>query len=91
MDFAGVLDRQHVPAGDRGAGLIAPALDQPFDRHLFVGREMTVPDLGGTAAGGQSSQAQGLARDDRIGAAPPPFIAAKIAKNWPKDEVGARG
>ena len=61
-----VPDRQHVPAGDRRAGLLAPALDQPFDRHLFVGQEMTVPDLGGAAAAGQFSQAQGLARDDRI-------------------------
>ena len=69
------------------AGLLAPALDQPFDRHLFVGQEMTVPDLGGAEAAGQFSQAQGLARDDRIEKLSP-LLSRRRSRKRPNEEVG---
>src|SRR5271155_2257543 len=66
MDLAGILDRQYVTTGDGRSGLVAPALDKPLERHLRVAEEVAVGDLGGAIAGGQLSQTQALAREDRI-------------------------
>jgi len=48
---------------------------------------MTVPDLGGAAAAGQFSQAQGLARDDRIEKLSP-LLSRRRSRKRPNDEVG---
>src|SRR5271170_2388300 len=85
MDLAGVLDRQHMTAGDGCAGLVAPALDQPLERHLRVGEEVAVGDLGGAIAGGQLSQAQALAREDRIEKLSP-LLSRRRSRKRPNDE-----
>ena len=38
-DLGRILKGQHVPAGDRADGLVAPARDEPPHGHLFVGEE----------------------------------------------------
>jgi len=48
---------------------------------------MTVSDLGGAAAAGQFSQAQGLARDDRIEKLSP-LLSRRRSRKRPNDEVG---
>jgi hypothetical protein len=39
IEFAGILDGQHMPAPHRRRGLIAPAFDQLVNRHLAVGEK----------------------------------------------------
>jgi len=86
VDFAGVLNRQHVAAGDGLPGLVAPALDQPIDRHVVVGDEAAESDFGGAIAGGQFSQANALAIDDRIEKLAP-LLSRRRSPKQPKDDA----
>ena len=45
IDLAGVLDRQHMPAGNRRAGGRAPPRNQPLDGHFAVGEKAIELDL----------------------------------------------
>jgi hypothetical protein len=51
---------------------------------------MTVPELGSAAAARQFSQAQGLARDDRIEKLSP-LLSRRRSRKRPKDEVVSGG
>jgi hypothetical protein len=88
MDLAGSPDRRRVAAGDGVAGLLAPALDQPLDRHILVGEKMAERDFDGAGAGGQFAQAQALARDDRIEKLAP-LLSRRRSRKRPSNDLGS--
>ena len=57
------LDRKHMPSSHDRLGLIAPAIDQTFHRHLLVGQKATEANVPRSVAFTQLAQTYVLTRN----------------------------
>src|SRR5437667_173184 len=86
IDFAGVLDRQHMAAFRRGHRAFAPALDHACGRHLGIAEKAVEPHFPGADAPGQPPQADILARDHAFDERRPP-LSRRRSPNRPNDQL----
>jgi hypothetical protein len=80
----GVLDCQHMPSGDRCAGVLAPAVDNLCCRYLGVGKEAPSLQLPAAAAA-QSAQADGFTQHHAFDDCSPP-LSRRASPNCPSDQ-----
>ena len=84
VEFAGVLHRQNMPAASRRRSLLAPALDQPSNRHLRIGKKAAKTNFVRSPAG-QPANADMLARNHALEQRRPPLSRRRSPKR-PNDK-----
>ena len=85
IDFAGILDRQHMAAFNCGYRALAPALDQAPGRHPDIAKKAVELHFPGADAFGQPPQANILARDHAFDERRPP-LSRRRSPNRPNDQ-----
>src|SRR5258707_5056429 len=85
VDFAGVLDRQHMAAFCRRHRAFAPAFDHACGRHLGIAEKAVEPHFLGAVAFSQSPQADIIARNHAFDERRPP-LSRRRSPNRPSDQ-----
>src|SRR6185437_3153123 len=86
VDLARILDGEHVAARHSPRGLLAPALDQPLDRHILVGQEAAIAYLPRAAAAAELAQANTLLHGHTLEQLRP-FLSRRRSPNRPSEKL----